>query len=772
MDAGTRPDGKLGAGPVNVAWFAGKIGVSKRQMEFYRNGSRLPRNLTEILAALFGENPIHTARRAALIDAFNKAHGIELSGATRALSNIPIRIPTHFMGRDEPLAQIQVALQRYEGRVAITALHGLRGVGKTVLAAFYAERHSGAYRATWWIRAQTEPNLRADLVGLGVRLGWVAADDKEDPALAAVMERLRDAGEDILLIYDNAIEARSLTQFLPRGGAARIIITSNAHAWRGVAEPVEIRVWPKSIGADYLIARTGRAAERAAAEELSEALGGLPLALEQAAAYCERLDIPLAEYRHRFDVEPDRLLDDDRDAPTDYYDRRTVAKTFALAIGEASKLHPAAEPLLFHWALLTPEPIPLFLFSEAREKFSETFAFDLTGDSLDEAVAALRVFALVDLEIIPDERDPSISTRCVRLHRLVRQVADFRCTGTAREGAHRVLLEAMAAVCPERVFNDPVAWPRARRLDALAMGALSGKQVPPSGAELPAATLMMMLGQYRHWILGDYPEAQSFYERALAIREVVLGPNHLDTAVSLINLGSLLREQTYLAEARPLLERALAIREKTLGPNHPETATSLDDLARVLRGQGDLVAAQPLFERALAIREKMLGSSHPETATSLQELAVLHQARGDLTAARPLLERALVVHEATFGPEHFEVGTSVNNLAGVVRDQGDLALARLLYERAQAIYEKALGPDHPWTGRARYNHAHLLLAVGEPARALAAGEAALAAHEKTLGPNHPWTRDSARATAKALAAARRSEEAAALRARYGIDDDS
>src|SRR5262249_9747767 len=32
-------------------------------------------------------------------------------------------------------------------------------------------------------------------------------------------------------------------------------------AWRGVAEPVEIHLWPKEIGADYLIARTGRYAE-------------------------------------------------------------------------------------------------------------------------------------------------------------------------------------------------------------------------------------------------------------------------------------------------------------------------------------------------------------------------------------------------------------------------------------------------------------------------------------------------------------------------------
>jgi hypothetical protein len=39
--------------------------------------------------------------------------------------------------------------------------------------AAYAERHCGSYRATWWVHAGTEPGMRADLVDLGLRLGWV-----------------------------------------------------------------------------------------------------------------------------------------------------------------------------------------------------------------------------------------------------------------------------------------------------------------------------------------------------------------------------------------------------------------------------------------------------------------------------------------------------------------------------------------------------------------------------------------------------------------------
>jgi hypothetical protein len=65
-------------------------------------------------------------------------------------------------------------------------------------------------------------------------------------------------------------------------------ITSNAPTWRGIAEPIEIRLWTKEVGADYLTARTGRVTERIAAEALSQRLDGLPLAHEQAAAHQEQ----------------------------------------------------------------------------------------------------------------------------------------------------------------------------------------------------------------------------------------------------------------------------------------------------------------------------------------------------------------------------------------------------------------------------------------------------------------------------------------------------
>jgi hypothetical protein len=85
-----------------------------------------------------------------------------------------------------------------------------------------------------------------------------------------------------------------------------------------------------------------------------------------------------------------------------------------------------------------------------------------------------------------------------------------------------------------------------------------------------------------------------------------------------------------------------------------------------------------------------------------------------------------------------------------------------------AIGDTVLGPDHALTQRYRSHYARLLLDTGRTAEAVTFAETALAIHEATSGPNHPWTKDSARVTADALDALGRSDEAAALRERYGL----
>jgi tetratricopeptide (TPR) repeat protein len=78
---------------------------------------------------------------------------------------------------------------------------------------------------------------------------------------------------------------------------------------------------------------------------------------------------------------------------------------------------------------------------------------------------------------------------------------------------------------------------------------------------------------------GRYTDAELFFERAQAIFEKALGPEHLKVATNLTNLAALYYTQGQYAKAEPVFERVLAIRERVLGPEHPEVAKSLHNLA-------------------------------------------------------------------------------------------------------------------------------------------------------------------------------------------------
>ena len=78
-----------------------------------------------------------------------------------------------------------------------------------------------------------------------------------------------------------------------------------------------------------------------------------------------------------------------------------------------------------------------------------------------------------------------------------------------------------------------------------------------------------------YYAKGDYPQALAFYQKALEIKEKVLGKEHLSTATTYNNLARVYRAQGDYPQALEGYQKALAILEKVLGKEHPDTATSL-----------------------------------------------------------------------------------------------------------------------------------------------------------------------------------------------------
>jgi CHAT domain-containing protein/Tfp pilus assembly protein PilF len=237
--------------------------------------------------------------------------------------------------------------------------------------------------------------------------------------------------------------------------------------------------------------------------------------------------------------------------------------------------------------------------------------------------------------------------------------------------------------------------------------------------------------------LGNYSQAEPLHQRALAIAEKVLGPEHPDVARSLNNLAALYRDMGNYSQAEPLYQRALAIYEKVLEPEHLAVAISLNNLAGLYQVQGNYSQAELLYQRSLAIREKVMGPEHPYVATSLNSLAELYREMGNYSQAEPLHQRSLAIREKVLGLEHPAVATSLNGLAELYREMGNYSQAEPLHQRALAIAQKVLGPEHPDVARSLNNLATLYQNQGNYSQAEPLFQHSLAIYEKVLEPEHP-----------------------------------
>ncbi|MCM3902250.1 MAG: tetratricopeptide repeat protein [Pyrinomonadaceae bacterium] len=323
----------------------------------------------------------------------------------------------------------------------------------------------------------------------------------------------------------------------------------------------------------------------------------------------------------------------------------------------------------------------------------------------------------------------------------------------AKVGRYEIkLIELRAATANDRAYVEALL--EAAHLDAeankLTNAGQYNKALPLSeralelrekvlGAEHPAvATSLNNLGEL-YLEKGDYAKAGSLLQRGLAIREKALGAEHPDTANSLSNLGAFHYYKGDYAKAEVFWQQALAIREKALNAEHPAIATSVNNLAFLYESTGDYAKAEPLYQRALAINEKALGAEHRTTATALMNLANIYKIKADYTKAEPLLQRALAIYEKVLRAEHPSIANALISLASIYKSKGDYAKAETFLQRALAIREKALGAEHPDTAIALNDLGVLYNRKGDYAKARPLLQRELAIYEKALGADHPDT---------------------------------
>jgi CHAT domain-containing protein/tetratricopeptide (TPR) repeat protein len=265
--------------------------------------------------------------------------------------------------------------------------------------------------------------------------------------------------------------------------------------------------------------------------------------------------------------------------------------------------------------------------------------------------------------------------------------------------------------------------------------AIKERMLGPSHPDL--ATSLINLGVQRT-LAGDPAAGKPLLERALAIREAAFGPDHVLVASALLKLGGVLITLHDDAGAKVLLERAQRIRETVYGAGHPDTIRTLLNLAVLYQETGDVIGARQRYERALVLCEKLRGPADLLTLHVLTHVAVvLSDLGGDFAGAASLNERLLALTERTYGPTDPRLRTPLENLAMDRRDLGELAAAKALAERSLTIAERAFGPKHTEVASSLHTLATVLAGLGDYAEAMRLFERATRINVEVLRPSNP-----------------------------------
>ncbi|MEU4445361.1 FxSxx-COOH system tetratricopeptide repeat protein [Actinosynnema sp. NPDC050801] len=676
--------------------------------------------------------------------------------------HVPLRNPD-FVGRGDLLEQLRMRLSEL-GPTAVLpeALHGMGGVGKSQTVVEYIHRHASEYEVVWWISAEQPAQIKSSFVELAKKIG-VAASGSAETAVPAVLEALR-RGEPYrrwILVFDNADRPQDVRQYFPAGNG-HIVVTSRNSEWGGFARPVAVDLFTRAESMELLHRRAGDL-DDAEADALAEALGDLPLAVEQAAAWRAQTGMQVSEYLQLLEQNRTELLE----AGTSSEDQLPVAAAWNVPLNRLKNDHRAAFQLLHVCAFFGPEPISQKLFRGVRDMPVPDALREALSDpiKLSRAIREISRYSLAKI----DHRNNAL-----QLHRLVQTVMKNRLNQEERD----LMRHAVHVLLVNGDPGDPDAstnWPRYAELlphahvsrvvdcqdrwvrvlvhnlvryllnagDFAGARDLAGQASEAWRKSLGEKEFDTLEVTRRYGIslrrLGRIEEARSLNQRTYQLFREVIGDDHEGMLNMLDTLALDQRAQGVFGEELRTRQRVHDRAVEILGEDDPQTLTYANNLASSFRLMGDYAKALEIDQDVLRRRDAVMGTDHPLTFASYNSMCMDRRELGHYAEAARQQRDSLVQQRELFGEDHPQVIGASRNLAVALRKAGEHVRAREVIEDVIKRYRKRHGDEHIDTTTARMNLALDLRHLGELDRSLELARRSHETFQRIVGRDHPYT---------------------------------
>ena len=640
-------------------------------------------------------------------------------GAIPPIWNVPAR-NADFTGRGATLELLRDKLAG-GGRAVVVAqaLYGLGGVGKTQLALEYAHRFMADYDLVWWVPSERAEETSGALADLARKMGLKVGDNVAEAADAALEELRRDTTPHWLLIFDNADDPKQLEPYLPTG-SGHVLITSRNQAWTHSAEPLEVDVFTRDESVGHLLRHVPEL-DVADAKRVADALGHLPLAVEQASAWLEQTGMPARVYVEQLTTQSTRILA--LNQPPDY--PMPVVATWNLSFERLKERSPAAVRLLQLCAFFSPGPVSMDLLysdemNESLLPFDETLSEKLM---LGRVIRDISRFALVKVDQ---------GSNSLQIHRLVQAVIRSQMTDEeqveARHEVHKILTGARPR---QGETDDPANW---STYDII------WPHLGPSIAEEcdDPRTRQLLIDWVRYqWKHGEYESCLALARRLETLWRHQLGSDDPQTLYLQFHIANVLRSQGQFSDARDLDTYVLERQREVLGPDHPHALMTANGLAADLRALGDFQQSLAADQATYESFKEQFGEDYPRTLIAAHNLGCSLRLVGDCFTARRLDEETLDRQRQVLGREHPSTLQSVASLALDLRAAGAFRESVNLLRDTWDKYREVLGDDMTDTLRTVASLAVSLRKAGEQAEAMNLAQDTYERYKRRYGSGAP-----------------------------------
>jgi hypothetical protein len=550
-------------------------------------------------------------------------------------------------------------------------------------------------------------------------MGLKVSDNVAEAAESALEELRRDTTPHWLLIFDNADDPKQLEPYLPTG-SGHVLITSKNQAWTHSAEPLEVDVFTRDESVGHLLRHVPEL-DVADAQRVADALGHLPLAVEQASAWLEQTGMPARVYVEQLTTQSTRILA--LNQPPDY--PMPVVATWNLSFDRLKQRSPAAVRLLQLCAFFSPGPISMDLLysdemNESLLPFDETLSEKLM---LGRVIRDISRFALVKVDQ---------GSNSLQIHRLVQAVIRSQMTDEeqveARHEVHKILTGARPR---QGETDDPANW---STYDII------WPHLGPSIAEEcdDPRTRQLLIDWVRYqWKHGEFEAGLALARRLEVLWAHRLGPDHQQTLHLQFHIANVLRSQGQFDDARELDTYVLERQREVLGPDHPHSLMTANGLGADLRALGEFQASLAADQATYESFKDQFGEDYPRTLLAAHNLGCSLRLMGDCYAARRLDEETLDRQRQVLGREHPSTLQSVASLALDLRAAGAFRDSVNLLRDTWEKYREVLGDDMTDTLRTAASLAVSLRKAGEQAEAMNLAQDTYERYKRRYGSGAP-----------------------------------